>query len=173
MIKKIIIGFISIFILLIVTSVYIEENLIKHTVYYAQHLPHGKNRHPVPAIIIDDIEIIKHPDINDYKYISEFEGAQGISNDKYSLRLYSEGLEFVEYSKTTTSYSFGDKENLKTVFEDNESNTNLHQIDINSINEKKLWQKIDNFLKPFIKSQPKPKVNLQWIFDWKYKERFQ
>lgn len=32
---------------------------------------------------------------------------------------------------------------------------------------------ITEIIDPIVKAQPKPKINLQWLFDWKYKDRFQ
>lgn len=170
MTKKIILSFLSILIIFVGATIYTEENLSKHTVYYAQHLPHGKERHPVPVLIMENLEIIKNPNINNYTY--DFDGMPIIYNDNYSLGLFSDGLTFVNYSKLTKEYKFTKNEKLDSAFINNDSNTDSYSINLESVNQSNIWKEVDKFLKPFVDSQPKPKINLQWLFNMRYGKRF-
>lgn len=161
------------FIVIMAASAFIEGNLIDYSVYYASHLPHRKGRHPAPILILENVEGLEYFDKQrDPNYEFDFDGAPRISNDKYGLTLFTDGIVFVEYSTPSTDYKFGAREKLHSVFSYNKEKTKMTSIDINQVNRKQLWKKIDNFLKPFIDNQPKPKINLQWLFNMRYENRF-
>ncbi|MGV3159447.1 hypothetical protein ACEE47_09630, partial [Streptococcus pluranimalium] len=50
--------------------------------------------------------------------------------------------------------------------------TEPSEKEFQSVNVDEVWRDIDSFLEPFIERQPKPKVNLQWLFNWRYEKRF-
>ncbi|MGV3007352.1 hypothetical protein ACEE58_11865, partial [Streptococcus pluranimalium] len=61
-------------ILLVLTSLYtignifVEENLAKYTVYYAQRMPHAKDKHPLPFLVLEELDFLEKPKDIGYSY---------------------------------------------------------------------------------------------------------
>ncbi len=171
MTKKIIVSLVSLFIVFIGITIYTEENLSKYTVYYAQHLPHSKNQHPVPIIILENIDSIPNLKSKIYKFDSS--EAPIIYTDKQYLQLFTDSIIFDDVDNK--SYDFSIKNGKLTslsISEKNTTYTNPNSKEFKAVNQKAIWQKIDRYLEPIVKGQPKPKVNLQWLFNKRYEKRF-
>ncbi|MFI3627990.1 hypothetical protein [Streptococcus uberis] len=53
------------------------------------------------------------------------------------------------------------------------TNNKTWKKDYSNIRKQEAIQTVSKIIDPIVKAQPKPKINLQWLFDWKYKDRFQ
>ncbi|GAB6636107.1 hypothetical protein BOVMAS18_14830 [Streptococcus uberis] len=164
---------ISLVILLSISFLYCISNLNRYAIYYSSHIPHSKHKNPELTMVVSHIDRIKLPNDNNYTVNIDGEGTL-IYRKKYSLEF--------DHDEDQTRINLGNLD----FFKKNESEyfyTKNGEF-LYSINNK--WQKnsavsqkskantiVSKIIDPIVKAQPKPKINLQWLFDWKYKDRFQ
>ena len=65
-------------------------------------------------------------------------------------------------------YEFNKKYEFFSVYKDEEG----YSYSLSTEMEQETKQKIRDIVQPIIDVQPKPKINLQWIFNWIYEEEF-
>ncbi|MFI3614481.1 hypothetical protein [Streptococcus uberis] len=164
---------ISLVILLAISILYCLYNLNRNAVYYSSHIPHSKHKNPELTMVVLHLDRIKLP--NDINYTVNIDGEGTlIYRKKYSLEF--------DHDENQTRINLGNLD----FFKKNESEyfyTKNGEF-LYSINNK--WQKnsavsqkskadtiVSKMIGPIVKAQPKPKINLQWLFNWKYKDRFQ
>ena len=160
--------------LLVLTSLYtigtifVEENLAKYTVYYAQRMPHAKDKHPLPFLILEELDFLEKP--KDIGYSYDTYESPIIYSDKEYLQRFSDSI---VYRNNRDTYFFSSTNHKFTgVGTENGIFTEPSEKEFSSVNVDAVWRDIDSFLEPFIERQPKPKVNLQWLFNWRYEKRF-
>lgn len=161
-------------ILLVLTSLYtignifVEENLAKYTVYYAQRMPHAKDKHPLPFLILEELDFLEKP--KDIGYSYDTYESPIIYSDKEYLQRFSDSI---VYRKNQNTYFFSsDTHKFTGVGTKNGTFTEPSEKEFSSVDVDEVWRDIDSFLEPFIKRQPKPTINLQWLFNWRYEKRF-
>lgn len=155
-------------------SVYIEGNLMDYSVYYARHLPAGKDRHPASILILENVEGLEYFDKQkDPNYEFDFDGVPTMMTDNASLTRYYSGLDFsIKSGDSYKGYTFNNKEILIGYEKGDKYYSDKNSKELKSINEDDVWEEIDEFLLPYEKSEPKPKINLQWYFNMRYEKRF-
>lgn len=154
---------------------YITYNIKSYSVYYAKHTPHKEGVEPVLMTLIDELWWI--PQINTPKYRYKDNDDISIMENGEQKYLYYSSYSVVnerwEYSysgimEKRISYIFDETFRLVTVWDMN----NLEKLDINTFNEKQIKQEMYSIYKELIDFQPIPSINLQWLFDWLYHDKF-
>ena len=164
--------FIVIAILLFIT-VFCFENIKSNSVYYAKHTPHKEGTEPVLMMVVDNLEWIYNPKVKTLKY--DFDGQPCVqfftSNGKQTGFI----APFCGDDKNKKYYIYDDDKLEMTLVLDCNFNPDIaynHGYEIAKLGNKGIKQKLYNDLQPIIDAQRKPKVNLQWLFDIVYKDRF-
>ena len=169
--KKIIIRvFIFIAILLFITA-FCFKNIKSNSVYYAKHTPHKEGTEPVLMMLVDNLFWINTPEIDGIEY--DFDGPPCVqfftSNGKQIGYI-------APFRKKNYIYDDGEWE-IRLILDCN-FNPDIaydyghEKIQITKLDNKEIKQSLYNKLQPIIDAQSKPSVNLQWLFDIVYKDKF-
>ena len=171
--KGIIIGTILVFSIGVVVflglSLYAYSNLKYYSVYYAQQMPHKEGTEPDLVMLLENMGSIYTPKIEGIRY--DDDGANFIENSIDSSDCPTNFGEFdggYHYSdKNDVSYKFNKNFELEWALD-----KDYKKIDLATIDETKIKGEIRETLKPILDVQSKPVVNLQWLFNMKYQDRF-
>ena len=161
--------FIVIAILLFIT-VFCFKNIKSNSVYYAKHTPHKEGTEPVLMMLIDNLDWIYNPEIDGIEY--DFDGGHVIYNNNYKSEdvpwfASHDGEEYHYGSNGYKSYSFNRNFEL-TYCRDRR----VGKIDIKDVDVKEIKIEIYKIVQSVIDEQTKPLINLQWLFDIVYKDKF-
>lgn len=154
---------------------YIHDNLERYSVYYGKHINHEKDRDPEVEMLISRLESIEKPELKGILYLYDI-SRNSIKNKDL---IFNKSLmePYFTFNKNGPSYEYYDTfQNLYT-FDENykmESayNKEFENFSFDSKKENEIKKEIRKVVQPVIDVQPKPKVNLQWIFNWVYENRF-
>lgn len=143
-------------------------NLLSNSVYYAQRMPHKEGTEPDLVMLIENMGEIYTPKIEGIRYDN---GANFIENS-----IDSSGYP-TSFGESVGGYSYSDKNDVSYKFNKNFElewalDKEYKKIDTATIDEKKIKGEIRETLKPILDVQSKPVVNLQWLFNMKYQDRF-
>ena len=170
--KRIIIGTILVFSIGVVVflglSLYAYNNLKYYSVYYAQQMPHKEGTEPDLVMLIENMWWVYTPEIEGIRYD---DGRNFIEN---STNLTGKPTNFSEFDG---GYSYRDQNDVAYKFGKNFSlewamNKKYEKIDLTTIDEKKIKQGIRETVQPVLDVQSKPLINLQWLFNKMYQDRF-
>ena len=171
--KKIIIRvFIFIAILLFITD-FCFENIKRNSVYYAKNTPHKEGTEPVLMMVVDNLEWIYNPKVKTLKY--DFDGQPCVQF--YTSNGKQTGF-IIPYLDDKKRYMYADNEwGISLILDCNFNpeiahNDRHEKIQITKLDNKGIKQKLYNNLQPIIDAQSKPSVNIQWLFDIVYKDKF-
>ena len=143
-------------------------NLLSNSVYYAQRMPHKEGTEPDLVMLIENMGEIYTPKIEGIRYD---DGANYIENSIDSSDCPTSFGEFdggYHYSdKNDVSYKFDKNFELEWALD-----KDYKKIDLATIDETKIKGEIRETLKPILDVQSKPLINLQWLFNKKYQDRF-
>ena len=165
--KGIIIGTILVFSIGVVVflglSLYAYSNLKYYSVYYAQHMPHREGKEPDLVMLIENMGSIYTPKIEGIRY--DDDGGNAIENTKTETVLSSSRGNFV-YHKYHLTIGFDSTFRFHHVtdFTGEQPKKEIHESEIK--------QEIREVFAPVIDAQPKPRINLQWLFNLLYQDRF-
>ena len=143
-------------------------NLLSNSVYYAQRMPHKEGTEPDLVMLIENMGEIYTPKIEGIRYD---DGAKFIEN---SIDSSGNPTSFGEFDG---GYGYSDKNDVSYKFDKNFElewtlDKEYKEIDLATIDETKIKGEIRETLKPILDVQSKPVVNLQWLFNMKYQDRF-
>ena len=165
--KGIIIGIILVFSIGVVVflglSLYAYSNLKYYSVYYAQQMPHKEGTEPDLVMLLENMGSIYTPKIEGIRY--DDDGGNAIIDTKNNFVL-SETMGNFSYHKYHFSVGFDSTFRLHHVtdFTGEQPKKEIHESEIK--------QEIREVFAPVIEAQPKPRINLQWLFNKKYQDRF-
>ena len=165
--KGIIIGTILVFSIGVVVflglSLYAYSNLKYYSVYYAQQMPHKEGTEPDLVMLIENMGSIYTPKIEGIRY--DDDGGNAIENTKAEVVLSNSMGNFL-YHKYHFSVGFDSTFRLHHVtdFTGEQPKKEIHESEIK--------QEIREVFAPVIDAQPKPLINLQWLFNLLYQSRF-
>ncbi len=165
--KGIIIGTILVFSIGVVVflglSLYAYSNLKYYSVYYAQQMPHKEGTEPDLVMLLENMGSIYTPKIEGIRY--DDDGGNAIIDTKNNFVL-SETMGNFSYHKYHFSVGFDSTFRLHHVtdFTGEQPKKEIHESEIK--------QEIREVFAPVIEAQPKPRINLQWLFNKKYQDRF-
>ena len=168
MIKKIILV-----ILVLVTIYFIgDTNLKGNSVYYAKHSPSSNVRDLELMMFTENLDHLGKKDGFKYKHkIQEIKTVQNVEKNVYFT------YQFYENAHT---YNYGDDKRKHYYFDENfklkkvvDVVNNRQYVDISTVDENKIKEEIYENFKPILKEseENKPFINLQWIFNWVYRDR--
>ncbi len=146
-------------------SLFIFINLKFNSVYYAQHIPHHKEgTEPDIVMLMENNGWIYTPELDGISY--DKDGTYAITRNKgtkTSILGFSDGT-LVFYPDSGESYIFYRNFSLQHAFDEH--------YDKIKYNQRKVQKEIRETVQPVIDVQPKPLINLQWLFNLIYKNRF-
>ena len=165
--------FLSVFVVALVGVVwfgYGALNLKENSVYYAQHTPHREGMEPVLMEVVRNLRWIYNPDIKGIK--CDYDGDRTIYNHQNSKQEeeyfnYNFSEEYRYYDGESWIYIFDEKFQLLRVFNAKTLEYSDGPVDISAIK-----RDIFRVVQPVIDSQSAPLFNLQWVYDWVNKDRF-
>lgn len=166
--KGIIIGTILVFSIGVVVflglSVYAYSNLKYYSVYYAQQMPHKEGTEPDLVMLIENMGSIYTPKIEGIRY--DDDGMNSIArNVEGRESIFSASGEYLMFHSSTDDHYLFDR-----VFRI-QSSFDKHYNDI-EFNQQLVLYEIRETVQPVLDVQPKPRINLQWLFNKKYQDRF-
>ncbi len=155
--------------LILLTPFLVKRNLYKHSAYYAQYTPHREGIEPVPIMLIDHSHDIHRPldDIGAYCYEHGYYIRRDYKGAEY-VKL-CEVKEFVYYYHSSKNKEFYFDKDFNLIDSYYKYYKSGKPSDEEVAEAKK--EMTDAFL-PVVKRRNPPLLNLQWIFDWLYHERF-
>ena len=165
--KGIIVGIILVFSIGVVVflglSLYAYSNLKYYSVYYAQQMPHKEGTEPDLVMLIENMGSIYTPKIEGIRY--DDDGGNAIENTK-SETVLSDAMGNFLYLKYHITIGFDSTFRFHHVsdFTGEQPKREIHEDEIK--------QEIREVFAPVIDAQPKPRINLQWLFNKKYQDRF-
>ena len=165
--KRIIIGTILVFSIGVVVflglSLYAYSNLKYYSVYYAQQMPHKEGTEPDLVMLIENMGSIYTPKIEGIRY--DDDGGNAIENTK-SETVLSDAMGNFLYLKYHITIGFDSTFRFHHVsdFTGEQPKREIHEAEIK--------QEIREVFAPVIDAQPKPRINLQWLFNNMYQDRF-
>ena len=171
--KRIIIGTILVFSIGVVVflglSLYAYNNLKYYSVYYAQQMPHKEGTEPDLVMLIENMWWIYTPEIEGIRY--DDDGRNFIEN---STNMIGKPTNFSEFDG---GYSYRDQNDVAYKFNKNFSlewaiDKDYKKIDLATVDEKKIKEEIRETVQPVLDVQSKPLINLQWLFNLLYQDRF-
>ena len=168
MIKKIILV-----ILALATIWFIGDiNLKGSSVYYAKHSPSRNVRDLELMMFTENLDYFGKKDGFKYKHkIQEIKIVQNVEKDVYFTYWFYENAHTYDYrDDKRKNYYFDENFKLKKVVD---FGNNMQRIDISTVDENKIKEEIYEDFKPILKEseENKPFINLQWIFNWVYRDR--
>ena len=139
-------------------------NLKYHSVYYAQHIPHKEGTESDIVMLMENMGWAYTPEIEGISY--DDDGLYAITREKGTktsiLGLSGDTLYFS--SASGDGYLLNHDFSIKTALD-----KRYHKI---KYNQRKVLKEIRETVQPVIDAQPKPLINLQWLFNLIYQSRF-
>ena len=169
MIKKIII------VILALATIYFigDTNLKGNSVYYAKHSSSSNTRDLEIMMLVENIQ--KSADREGFSYRHRLAGDKTIKNTtknvylSYGYSVNDANYEYAYISNERQNYYFDDNFKLKKVVD---VGNNRQNVDISTVDENKIKEEIyENFKSILKEEEEKPFINLQWIFNWVYRDR--
>ena len=165
MVKAFLVGIVTILLI----SFYAYANLKHNSVYYAQQMPHKEGAEPDLVMLIENMWWVYKPEIEGIRYDND--GRNFIEN---STNITGKPTNFDEL---VGGYGYSDQNDVTYKFNRNFSlewaiDKNYKKIDLTTIDEKNIKQGIRETVQPVLDVQSKPFINLQWLFNLLYQDRF-
>ena len=168
MIKKI-----MLVILALATIYFIGDiNLKGSSVYYAKHSPSSNVRDLKLMMYAENLDILGKKDGFKYKHkIQENKTVENVEKNVYFTYKFYENAHTYKYKDDKRkNYYFDENFKLKEVID---VGNNRQFVDITTVDENKLKEDIYENFKPILEEleNNEPSINLQWIFNWMYRDR--
>ena len=145
-------------------SLFIFINLKFNSVYYAQHIPHKEGTDPDVIMLMENMGWAYTPEIDGISY--DDDGSYSITREKGTktsvLDLSGDTLFF--FLDSGESYLLNRNFSIQHAFD-----KHYHKI---KYNQRKVQKEIRETVQPVLDAQPKPLINLQWLFNLIYQSRF-
>lgn len=145
-------------------SLFIFINLKFNSVYYAQHIPHKEGTEPDIIMLMENMGWVYTPELDGISY--DDDGSYAIIREKGTktsiLSFPNDNLFF--HSESDDMYLLNRTFSIQHAFD-----KRYHNI---KYNQRKVQKEIRETVQPVIDAQPKPLINLQWLFNLIYQSRF-
>ena len=149
-----------------------DTNLKGNSVYYAKHSPSSNVRDLELMMFTENLDHLGKKDSFKYKHkIQEIKTVQNVEKNVYFTYQFYENAHTYTYSDDKRkNYYFDENFKLNRVVD---FGNNMQHIDISTVDENKIKEEIYENFKPILKEseENKPFINLQWIFNWVYRDR--
>ena len=145
-------------------SLFTFINLKFNSVYYAQHIPHKEGTEPDIIMLMENKGWAYTPEIDGISY--DDDGSYAITREKGTKRsiLGLSGDTLFFFLDSGESYLLNRNFSIQDAFD-----KRYHKI---KYNQRKVLKEIRETVQPVIDAQPKPLINLQWLFNLIYQSRF-
>ena len=67
----------------------LETNIRRYSVYYAKHIPHGKDTDPVLAMTMENLDYLDKPERSDYRYDYDGINVIAVKEELYFSEFFS------------------------------------------------------------------------------------
>ena len=149
-----------------------DTNLKGKSVYYAKHSPSSNTRDLEIMMLVENIQ--KSADREGFSY--RVDGDKTIQNTtknvylSYGYSVNAANYEYVYISNERQNYYFNDLFMLDDIID---FGNGMKHIDKSTVDENKLKEDIYENFKPILEELEnyEPDINLQWIFNWVYRDR--
>ena len=149
-----------------------DTNLKGNSVYYAKHSPSSNVRDLKLMMYADNLDILGKKDGFKYKHkIQEDKSVQNVEKNVYfGYSMYDGEKKYIYTDSDDKDYYFNVNFKLLKIVD---FGNNRQHIDISTVDENKIKEEIYENFKPILKEseENKPFINLQWIFNWVYRDR--
>ena len=168
MIKKIII------VILALSTIYFigDTNLKGNSVYYSKYSPSSNVRDLELMMFTENLDILGKKDGFKYKHkIQENKTVENVEKNVYFTYKFYENAHTYKYKDDKRkNYYFDENFKLKEVID---VGNNRQFVDITTVDENKIKEEIYENFKPILEEleNDEPSINLQWIFNWMYRDR--
>ena len=145
-------------------SLFTFINIKFNSVYYAQHIPHKEGTEPDIIMLMENMGWAYTPEIEGISY--DDDGSYAITREKgtkTSVLSFTNGTLFF-FLDSGESYLLNRNFTIQDAFD-----KRYHNI---KYNQRKVLKEIRETVQPVIDAQPKPLINLQWLFNLIYQSRF-
>ena len=149
-----------------------DTNLKGNSVYYAKYSSSSNTRDLEIMMLVENIQASANREGFRYRV----DGNKTIKNItknvylSYGYSVNAANYEYVYMYEDGLNYYFDDNFKLKEVVD---SGNNWQYVDISTVDENKLKEEIYENFKPILEEleNNEPSINLQWIFNWVYRDR--
>lgn len=163
LVKKTVMGLLLVFgglVLLFGMTVY---NLKNNSVYYARQMPHNEGTEPDLVMLLENIWWIYKPEDEDVTYDDDM--GYPIANTKRDASFTKLEDKFL-YEKGQKTYFFDKNFHIEAIL------NGYSYISLEDYDNVLVKKELRLMLKPVLDAQTKPLVNLQWLFNILYQDRF-
>ena len=147
----------------------LETNIRRYSVYYAKHIPHGKDTDPVLAMTMENLDYLNRPNLKNYSYYSDALNSIMVG-DAFDFSTIGSGYMLEKLHEPREVYYFTPSGKFDSYILLNEDKT---APEVSDMRKREAFKFAYDILQPIIDSQPIPGINLQWYFNWKYQKRFE
>ncbi|MGT2866238.1 hypothetical protein [Streptococcus fryi] len=150
--------------LLGIGKLYISYNLSYYAGYYVKQLPRKEGTNPEMALLLENLDFGPNVEVDGITYDTDGNGSI-TKNEDYHL-IYTSTFDLWIVS-SDQYFEFNKKGEFLRYFEgypDEVSTADKYK------SEAQVY--LDEMLLPILEAQPKPSINLQWLFNQKYEKRF-
>ena len=150
-----------------------DINLKGSSVYYAKHSPSRNVRDLELMMFTENLDYFGKKDGFKYKH--------KIQENNKTVQNVEKNVYFTyEFYENAHTYDYRDDKRKKYYFDENfklkkvvDVGNNRQNVDISTVDENKIKEEIYENFKPILKEseENKPFINLQWIFNWIYRDR--
>lgn len=168
--KKLLVTFILASISLILWGIgklYIAYNLSHYAGYYVQHLPRKEGTNPEMVIILTHLDSIERPEVNGLSYNLKGNGGISVNNQLYLS--YMTDMFNLYPVESGENYILDVKDGSFLYYV---KDLNFQEKDDSKTKELEAKKLLDKILPLILEAQPKPKINLQKLFNEKYYKQF-
>ena len=159
MVKAFLVGIVTILLI----SFYAYTNLKHNSVYYAQQMPHKEGTEPDLVMLLENMWWVYKPEIEGIRY--DDDGNNAIENTKSETVLSNSMGNFLYHkNRVTVAFDSTFKFFHVTDLSGEQPKKEIHEAEIK--------QEIREVFAPVIDAQSKPFINLQWLFNLLYQDRF-
>ncbi|MCK3880939.1 hypothetical protein HCC13_00895 [Streptococcus suis] len=165
--KKLLVALILTFISLLLWGIgklYIAYNLSHYAGYYVQQLPRKEGTNPELVIILTHLDSMERPSTNKLSY--DLDGNGAVLLDKSLVLAY--GIDFLLWNSTKNEKYHFDMTGKFSYYYTNDIDNKKYD----SQYQKEAELLLNKILPPILEAQPKPKINLQNLFNDKYYKQF-
>ncbi len=151
-----------------------DTNLKGNSVYYAKHSSSSNTRDLEIMMLVENIRASADREGFSYRHrLDRYKTIQNTTKNVYLSYGYSVNDANYEYAymyEDGLDYYFDNFFKLKGIYNSKEAR---YYIDISTVDENKIKEEIYENFKPILKEleDNEPSINLQWIFNWVYRDR--
>ncbi|MBL6503924.1 hypothetical protein J5571_05610 [Streptococcus suis] len=148
-------------------KLYIAYNLSHYAGYYVQHMPRKEETNPEMVIVLKYLNDIEKPTTNNLFY--DLDGNGAVIVDNQLILSYMTDMFNLYPTEGSENYIL-DVKNGSFLY--HVKNLNFQEKDDSKPKELEAKKLLDKILPPILEAQPKPKINLQKLFNEKYYKQF-